>query len=157
MKFLFLGFLLLLFSFEALPQERRGHNPQKRIQQLEKIKLVETLELNDETAVKLFNIKDSHQKNMLQLREKSDEILDKIEETLLSGESTKTNTLNKLVQEFKFYEEEIYKSREKFLSDIESLLKPEKYAEYLVFERNFKTEIRDLIMGERMKRRKNPN
>jgi hypothetical protein len=149
--------LILIALPEAMSQnrERRGPDPHRKINQLEKVKLMEVLNLDDETAVKFFNMKDQHQTKMRGLRDESDEILDNIEETLSSEESKKSSSLTKMLERFKALELEMTSGRVSFLKEAELILSPEKYARYLVFERNFRAEIRELIMGDR-KRRGNP-
>lgn len=148
----YITLIIILAAVIVLPQNRfkRGdHGPFKKLNQLEKVKLLEILDLDDATAVKFFNLKDQHQKNMMDLRDKSDEILDLIEETLDGNDSKKTSSLSKLVEDYEANELEMTKLRINYLNDVQALLSIEKYAKYLVFDRKFKDEVRDLIMGDR--------
>jgi len=133
-----------------------GRGPERKINQLEKVKLMEVLDLDDATAVKFFGLKDEHQKTMMDLRDRSDEILDDIEETLSGDESKNRSSLNKLLQEFDANEEQMFRQRRDFLKEAENVLTPPKFARFIVFERKFRAEIRDLIMSDRMRRRGRP-
>jgi hypothetical protein len=154
MKIVFINIFIIVFSITALPQQGRGGRIEgnKKIMQLEKVKLLETLDLDDDTAVKFINLRSQHQKNMTELRDKSDKILDIMQETLSGDGSTNNSSLKRLVEDFKSTEAEINSERGKYLKEAESLLPSDKFAKMLVFERNFRAEVRDLIMGHRMKR-----
>lgn len=153
MKIILTSILIVLVSISIFSQGgRRQMEPHKKIKQLEKVKLMETLDLEDETAVKFFGIRDKHQQNMTELREKSDKILDIMQETLSSDESTNKSSLNRIIEDYKKIEAEMSSERQRYLKEAENLLPVDQYARLLVFERNFRTEVRDLIMGQRMKR-----
>jgi hypothetical protein len=144
--------ILFSISLAAQNQGRPKMDANKKIMQLEKVKLMETLELDDDISVKFFNLRTQHQKNMTELREKSDKILDIMQETLSEDGSTNKSSLNKLVEDFKVAEAEMNRERRRYLKEAETLLPADKFAKMLVFERNFRSEVRDLIMGQRMKR-----
>jgi hypothetical protein len=153
MKILLINIFIIVLCITILPQQGRGRmEGNKKILQLEKVKLLETLDLDDEKAVKFFNLRNQHQKNMTELRDKSDGILDIMQETLSGDGSTNNSSLNRLVEDFKSTEAEINRERERYLKEAESLLKADKFAKLLVFERNFRAEVRNLIMEHRMKR-----
>jgi len=158
MKYFIVILSFILLTVDTLPQNMRrgGMQSQKKINQLEKVKLLEVLELDDETAVKFFRLKDQHEEDMMSLRDKQDKILDIMEETLSEDESKKTSSLSKLITDYKKNEMEMTDERDRFHKEIWNVLQPEKYARFLVFERNFRQEVRNLIMGNRMRRRANP-
>jgi hypothetical protein len=153
MKYLFVIIVIFLFTpFVSSQNRHRGEgNPQRKIEQLEKVKLLEVLELDDDTAVRFFNLKNQHQRSMRNLRDQSDEILNSIEETLLKSDSK--ISLDRVLDDYLKNENAINTLRQNFLKEAESLLNKEQFAKYLVFERNFRAEIRDLMMGNRMNKR----
>jgi hypothetical protein len=154
MKILMISLLAMIFSVSVSAQNQgRGRmDPNRKINQLEKVKLMETLEIDDAAAVKFFNLKDRHHQNMTELRDNSDKILDIIEETLLEDGSKTNSSLNKLIEDFKTNEAEMNQERLRYLQEAESLLPPGEFAKLLVFERNFRAEVRNLIMGNKMRR-----
>ncbi len=155
MKYFAVIVWVLIFSVNVIPQdEHMGRmQPQKRIKQLEKVKLLEILDMDDETASRFFKLKDQHENNISLLRERQNKILDDVEETLSEDGSKKISSLNKLVSDFEKTEKEMFDERERFHQEIQNLLPAEKFARFIVFERNFRAEIRELIMGDRMRRR----
>lgn len=155
MKYLATFVWLLILTINIIPQEEHmgRMQPQKRLKQLEKVKLLEILDMDDETASKVLKLKDLHENNMSALREKQNGILDEIEETLADDGSKKVSSLNKLVGDFEKTEQDMFNERGRFHKEIQNLLPAEKFARFIVFERNFRAEIRDLIMGDRMRRR----
>lgn len=155
MKYFAVIVWVLIFSVNVIPQdEHMGRmQPQKRLKQLEKVKLLEILDMDDETASRFFKLKDQHENNISLLRERQNKILDDVEETLSEDGSKKISSLNKLVSDFEKTEKEMFDERERFHQEIQNLLPAEKFARFIVFERNFRAEIRELIMGDRMRRR----
>jgi hypothetical protein len=154
MRILIISIIAIVFSVSVTAQNQgRGRmDPNRKINQLEKVKLMETLNLDDAVAVKFFNLKDQHHMNMTELRDNSDKILDIIEETLSEDGSKTNSSLNKLIEDFKINEADMNQERIRYLKEAESLLPAGEFAKLLVFERNFRAEVRSLIMGNKMRR-----
>ncbi len=91
MKYIFIfitALLLVVSSADAQPGggrgkfRNRGGDPMKKLEQLEKVKLIETLNLEEETMLKLFSRRADHQKVMEDRNHKADLILDEMEELI---------------------------------------------------------------------------
>lgn len=154
-KLIFLSIILFLISFLTFPQNGDVRYPKgkSKIEQLEKIKLIETLEMNEETTLKFFSRRMEHKKEMQSLQQSADEKLDEIRE-LLQDNNTSDQVLNKALQEYFNIEINIAQSRNDFIVSLNDILSYRQISKMIIFERNFKRELKDIIMRDHRKRRK---
>jgi len=102
MKVFNMAFCLLLFisaySFAQI-ENKPPHHMRERLSQLEKIKLIETLEMDEETTLKFFARRNEHQMKIDQLVALGDEAIQKMEVILKSGKYSTTEELRSLIEE----------------------------------------------------------
>lgn len=124
----------------------RGGDPLKKFEQLEKVKLIEYLDLDEATMLKLFSRRSDHKKMMDERNEFIDKMLDHLEYLIKDNKNgSKDEELKAKITEFNNYMDETHKLQRQFMASLSDLLSPEKHAKYIVFERNFRKEIRDLL------------
>lgn len=158
MKILIL--LIFITFFTSHNSQAQGHNrpPGKmpeRLQQLEKIKLIETLEMDEETTLKFFARRTEHQKVVDELSKEADDVIKQIE-SILSGEHEASETeLKELIKNVNSIRTEIEQSKTNFILSLDDLLSTEQIAKLIVFERRFRDELRDVLFRERMFRKRN--
>ena len=77
---------LVILSSISYPQKMRDRMKQNRgkLEQLEKIKLIEALDLNEETAIRFFARRNDFKNEINNLEDNSDEILVELEKTFKS-------------------------------------------------------------------------
>jgi hypothetical protein len=118
-----------------------------RIEKYKKMRLLEVLNLPEESAVR-FNAKfNLHEDKLREFRKMQDELQDRLEESLkLQKESTKNE------KEIQKYLDQIDDSRlkmsnedKRFLKEMREFLSSEQMAKYYIFQRNFERELRDAI------------
>lgn len=146
--------LIIVFCSNTLgqvPQERL-----KKIEQLEKVKLMDLLDLNEETSIKFFSRRNNY-------TEKRRDLLYKIDSLYhLINRNTKTKSENKIsekemkkcIDEYLAGEKSLNNLRIEYLNSIKSILNTEQLAKVIVFDRRFKEELRDLVIKRRQKRNK---
>ena len=133
----------------AQPQGERWREMMgpERIEKYKKMRLLEVLNLPEESAVR-FNAKiNLHEDKLWELRKMQDELQDRLEESLkLQKESTKDG------KEIQKYLDQIDDSRlkmsdedKRFLKEMREFLSSEQMAKYYIFQRNFERELRDAI------------
>ncbi|MDP2301327.1 MAG: hypothetical protein Q8N03_02735 [Ignavibacteria bacterium] len=143
---------LILVSSQIYTQPNRGknHRNMDKIAQLEKIKLMEILELDEETSVKFFvRLKDHRLKmreNMVQLDLLIDEMRKIIDEDSFEKGD---NSFKKFNDNFISLENNGIKIRLDFIKSIGDLLSPSQISKFLVFEKAFRSEMQDLLMKPR--------
>lgn len=156
--FLFLSTILFAQGEGPMgpPHERRGEGPgMKKIQELEKLKLIETLNMNEETTMKFFARRTQNQKEVRDLEDRMDNILDEMNAELKKEKDANQQKLKKLNDDFLDASDDFHKARNKFISSLKDILTTEQISKYIVFDRNFREEMREILMRQRMNHRKN--
>ncbi len=129
------------------------HNGMKKIEQLEKIKLIETLDMDEQTTLKFFARKNEHNNKMKQLMDESRQQLDAIDDKL-KEKPVNEKELNSMIDKYFTYENEIGKERQAFIRSVSDILTVTQIAKLVVFEKKFRDEIRDILFKTRMDRRR---
>jgi hypothetical protein len=135
-------------SFSQLDKDKMARQ-RDRIHQLEKIKLIETLNLDEDTSVKFFARRNEMQNEVESLQDKSDDIINKLEITLDSSNNNSEATQKQLINELTSVRGKIENVKKQFIDSLNNILSTEKIARYLVFEQRFREEIRKIILDRR--------
>jgi len=148
---LLITFFFIISLAEAQQRERpnRDLKPLQKLEQWEKVKLIEALNLNEDTAVRFFARRNDHQKRMKEILDQRDGVIQDIAEGIKSGANTSDATYKDQVNKLLMLENNITKERENFLNSLSDLLTPQQVASLVVFESRFKREIRETLMGRR--------
>ena len=143
--------ILIIFSGSIYSQREKWRDDEMRekFEQLEKIKLIETLELNEETTLRFFARKAEHQRQQDEIQDKLSEKIDKLEVIFKSGRVATVDELKKNINEINALHSELEKNRADFINSLSDVLSYEQIAKLLIFERSFRDEIRRLIIKDR--------
>lgn len=139
-------FVFVLVSF-IYPQERNRSDfikRNKKFEQLQQVKLLEILNLNEETAVKFITRRNNSRDSIRKIAKDLEDLFDKIE-NLLKSES-KDKNYEKLINQIALYETKIVEERNIFLHSLSDILTNEQIAKVVLFERKFKDDVRDILM-----------
>jgi hypothetical protein len=153
--FLFIG-VSLIFNFGSFAQ-MHDHPPDKipeRLQQLEKIKLIETLEMDEETTLRFFSRKAENKKVIDDLIGKADSLIEQIGSILSGEKNAPDEELKKLINEVSLIQTQIEKSKSWFINSLDDLLSTRQIAKLIVFEKNFREELRRVLFRDRKFRNK---
>jgi hypothetical protein len=121
-----------------------------KIAQLEKIKLMEILELDEETSVKFFVRLKDHRLKMRENMDQIDQLIDEIRKIIDEDSFEKgDNSFKKFIDDFISLENNGKKIRLDFIKSIGDLLTPIQVSKFLVFEKAFRSEMQDLLMKQR--------
>jgi hypothetical protein len=156
-------FFVLALSFilvaAVLPQDSKHEEgthkrraPMKKIEELEKIKLLDVLNLDETASVKLFTRRNQNRTKIWDIEDKINNDLQNIESEIKKGKDEDVNKIQKMNEEYLNLSMEVEKEKMSFLRSLSDILTPEQIGKYIVFERKFREEIRDLLMKERIKR-----
>ena len=124
----------------------------KKIEELEKIKLLDVLNLDEATSIKLFTRRNQDRIKIWDFEDKINNILQNIESEVKKGNDKDVNKIRKLNEDYCNVSLEIEREKLNFLRSLSDILTPEQIGKYIVFERKFRDEIRDILMKERIKR-----
>jgi hypothetical protein len=154
MKYSFLSLILILFfagNINAQGYVGGGKNPSKKIENLEKIKLIETLKLDGDNSVRFFARRDEHNRKLREISKQSEEVIEKMNKLLNDKPEKNSVELKKLSDESLKLDKQMSKERISYVSSLYDILTNEQVAKLIVFERNFKKEIRNFLIKEREK------
>ncbi len=140
-------FLVVIAAVQVFGQpERFGDHPPKKIEELYKIKLIEELQMDEETTLKFFSRHSKNREEIRQITDKGDELLDQMEAKISGNDK---DEISSLVNAFLRNEEEVAKKKAEFVNSLYDILTPGQVAKFLVFESRFREEIRDILMKNR--------
>jgi hypothetical protein len=152
MKSIFVVVVMVLIfsatSFSQMDKEKMAKQ-RNRIHQLEKIKLIEALNLDENTSVKFFARRNEMQNEVESLEDKSDDIINKLESTFDSNDKNNETTQKQLINDLTDVRAKIENVKKQFIDSLNDILSTDKIARYLVFEQRFREEIRKIILDRR--------
>ncbi|AFH49054.1 Hypothetical protein IALB_1344 [Ignavibacterium album JCM 16511] len=139
--------LLALIILPAQAQERREHRKMdSKIEQLEKVKLIEALDLNEDQSVRFFARRNEHRKEIEKLEERSDELLRIMENMLDEPGEKNLAEQKKLLNEFLDIRIQIENKKKQFILSLNDILTFDQISRLVVFEKKFREEIRKILM-----------
>ncbi len=154
-KLVYLFSVILLLSINLIAQRELDMRPgiHDRIDQLEKIKLIETLQMDEETTLKFFARRSEFKNEMEEIHKNIDDKLDKLEKAVNSN-NVKDEELKSLIGELNQLHKQLDINKEQFTNSLTDILTYTQIANLVLFERKFKEELRKAIFKDkRMKRR----
>jgi hypothetical protein len=149
----FLSVLIGVVVSVALAQEPpmfRGPGAE-RVEQFKKIRLMEVLKLDEETSLRFFARYNKHQEELRGIALKRDSLLDQLE--LYRRRTVSDAEYEKVFKSLVVLGHEAVKVREKFVTELKEVLNAKQIADYLVFERRFYENLRDIMREMQRERR----
>lgn len=146
---------LSILSTALIAQHRMGdrkRNFRDRIDQLEKIKLIEELNMSEEVTMKFFAKRNEFREKGKRLNEKIDSLSILIrEKSSDNDEQTSSAEWKKIIDEFVTTEKMLQKNKLDFFNSLQNLLTPQQMAKFLAFEQRFREEVQEIILHGRKK------
>ncbi len=148
---------LLLFPVMAMaqppgPGSGQNRHSFERIQQLMKIRMVETLDLNEEQSVRFIARFNEHEKNRRELMKLKNDALDRIDK--LISESADEREIEKAFPDVLAIDVRMMEERAKFHEGLSDILTIRQRARLLLFDRKFERELRDAVRETQRRRMK---
>jgi len=145
MKVLFFTLILMIVvSLQSLSQihDRPPQHMRDKLNQLEKIKLIEALEMNEETTLRFFSRRSEHQTKMEKLNERADEIITQMEVIFKAEKVYNEAELKSMIEEANTIHTVIMQEKSDFINSLDDILTTEQIAKLIIFERRFKDELK---------------
>ena len=152
MKLLILVFSIILFcSSVLLAQKGQWNDDQMRakFEELEKIKLIEVLQMDEETTLRFFARQSTHKKEQDEIQDKIRTDTDNLEATIKSEKSTSTDEIKSKINEINNLQLQLEKNRVDFINSLSDILSYKQIAQLIIFEKRFRNEVRKMIMKDR--------
>lgn len=155
MKILFLVVsLIIVSSIQSFSQmhDNPSNHMRHKLNQLEKIKLIESLDMDEETTLKFFSRRNELQNKIDKLTERADKIITQMEIIFKAGKVYTEAELKSLVEEANTINVEIAQTKSDFINSLDDILTTEQIAKLIIFERRFKDELkRAMFKGRKHK------
>ncbi len=152
----FLVLAILSVSTFAQDGPFKPHRMPDKIAQLEKIKLIETLRMNEETTLRFFSRRTENQNKVDELENKIAQKLDELNDLINSEKKVDDEKYKSTIDEINNLRKQISIERENFFNSLSDILTYKQIAKLIVFERNFREELRDAIFKDRKMRKMKP-
>ena len=152
MKSLFTLLIILSIALPTFAQDKgpdRNRRGMGKIAELEKIKLIDALQMNEETTLKFFARRSEYQRKVKDLMSKANDQLDKISDYIKNNGDKNSSELNKMINDYLSYGEAIAKERTNFINSLNDILSYEQISRLLIFEKHFREELRKILFRSR--------
>lgn len=152
MKNLFITLLtVILLTSISFPQQmkEKGMKNREKLEQLEKIKLIEALDLDEETSIRFFARRNDSKKEIQELEMKAQDIISELEKSFNSENKNQSENQKQLISEMLKTRESIELKRNQFISSIYDILTVEQIGKLIVFEKKFRDEIRQVLFDKK--------
>jgi hypothetical protein len=139
-----------LVSAQHMGMGKKFEKDRQKIEELERVKLIEVLNMNEDVSVKFFARRKDYNDKLKDLNQQRDNKLNQIQKLLDENKSDKNDPMyKKQIDEVISVEKAIMHAKMDFVYSLRDILSYQQVAKYMVFERNFRRELRDLILKER--------
>jgi len=128
-----------------------GSKAIEKIEQMETAKLIQVLDLDEETSVRFFAKRKDHREKLQSLMLKRKDILDDVEDLIRKDESTDENVFKQKLNELIDLERKITNERLDFYTSLQKILRPKQIIKLISFDEKFRKEIRETLL-KRMNR-----
>ena len=142
---------IMIFSINLFPQKGKWQDEEVRakFEELEKIKLIETLQMNEETTLRFFARQFEHKSQQHEIQDKIKTNIDDMDVMLKSGRAVPNEELKFKINEINNLQIQLEKNRADFINSLSDILSYEQIAQLLIFEKRFRNEVRKMIMRDR--------
>lgn len=145
-KILVMSIVFLSATISAQPPEPKGgrfQRPMERLESLKKIRMIEALKLDEQTGLKLVTRYNKHRESVKALEDDRAALMDKLETQVQSNANDAD--LQKSFNDFFEIEKKITEARKKYLEELKEIFTNQQIAEYMIFERNFMKDLRNIV------------
>ena len=141
----------LFFSTNLFAQKGKWQDEDLRakFEELEKIKLIETLQMDEETTLRFFARRSEHKSQQDKIQDNIKINIDDLDAMLKSGRAITTEELKTKINDINNLQLQFEKNRIDFINSLSDILSYEQIAQLIIFEKQFRNEIRKLIMRDR--------
>lgn len=121
----------------------------QKVEELKKIKLIEILEMDEQTSLKFFSRRSEHMKHLELLTEAGRLKMEQIENLLRDKNEV---DLKKTIDEYLQIHQSQLNERQNFFKSVNEVLSIQQMARLIVFEEQFRNQLSGLLFRERSKK-----
>ena len=145
-------FIMAIISSGVFAQMHGKLKAIQKMEELKKIKLIEILQLDEETSVRFFTKRSEHMRRMEELNEAGKLKIDQIEDLIKDQKEIDNPALKKSIDEYLQFQGDLVNEKQNFFNSVREILSPVQMAKFVVFEERFRNEVSDLILRGRNRR-----
>ena len=105
--------------------------------------------MDEETTLRFFSRQSEHKKQQDEIQLKIHQKIENLDVSFKSGRAVTVEELKSNINEINTLQLQLEKNRIEFINSLSDILSYEQIAKLIVFERQFRNEIRKLIMKDR--------
>jgi len=117
-----------------------------RLEELEKVKLIEELNLNEETSARFVARLSENRQNQKKIQRTKMKLVSEIQKSLESDEKKDNKFYEAKINSLLELESQMHKQREDFLNSLKDILTPEQILKTMIFEVKFREEVKDALI-----------
>jgi len=145
---LFSIILLTPIIYSQQMKENKMKNREK-LEQLEKIKLIESLDMDEDTSIRFFARRNESKREIQSLEKKTEDIIFELEKSFNIEDKNQDEKQKQLISEMLKNRESIELKRNQFINSLGDILSTEQIAKLIVFEKKFRDEIRNVLFDRK--------
>jgi hypothetical protein len=140
--------LLTPIIYSQQMKENKMKNREK-LEQLEKIKLIESLDMDEDTSIRFFARRNESKREIQELEKKTEDIIFELEKSFNIEDKSQDEKQKLLISEMLKNRESIELKRNQFINSLGDILSTEQIAKLIVFEKKFRDEIRNVLFDRK--------
>lgn len=140
--------LLTPIIYSQQMKENKMKNREK-LEQLEKIKLIESLDMDEDTSIRFFARRNESKREIQELEKKTEDIIFELEKSFNIEDKNQDEKQKQLISEMLKNRESIELKRNQFINSLGDILSTEQIAKLIVFEKKFRDEIRNVLFDRK--------
>ncbi len=142
--------ILFLSAIIINAQPRRDDNPPpmpfEKFKQFEKAKLIEILDMDENTSIKFFSRRNESMNRFMKFAQQRDELMDEIESKLNKEKGEEVDKFYKQqIDKLLDIENKMLEERKSFINSLDDILSKEQIMKFVIFDFRLKSEIKDRI------------
>jgi hypothetical protein len=142
----FIGFIAaMILSASLLAQDQlpaRGPAAE-RIEQFKKVRLMEVLKMNEETSIRFFSRYNKYVETLHAVQKDHNTLIDQLQD--LNKSNANNADIERAIKDIGMCEDKITETRSNFIEELKNILSLKQVADYVVFERNFNKNLREIM------------
>lgn len=144
--------LLVICTFSSWAQNKQQHWGKEihrsKLEELEKIKLIESLNLDEETAVRFIARRSEHMRKMKDIMDEREKLIENLEADIRDNKKENDDYWNKRTEQILSLDGKTIELKKQFYTSLEEIFTKKQIARLIAFEHVFRRELRETILNK---------
>ena len=139
--------MIVIPSYGQSNRPKIGSRAIEKIEQMEMAKLIQVLDLNEETSARFFARRKEHREKIHSLMQKRRELINEVDELLKKEENPEANVFKIKFNELLEIDKKIVNEKNDFYKSLFNILSSKQVLNLIAFDEKFRREIRETIFN----------